>query len=146
MGLIRNGSAQWLGTGLEGSGTLNSPSGVLDDTPYSVSKRFENEDGKAGTNPEELIAAAHAGCFCMALSFQITGAGFTPTRLAADAAIHMRQDGFDWSFEKIVLDLEAEIPEIEEAQFLELANNAKEGCPVSMALSAVPIELNAKLL
>ncbi len=146
MGLIRNGSAQWLGTGLEGSGTLDTPSGLLNDTPYSLSDRFENEDGKAGTNPEELIAAAHAGCFCMALSFQISGAGFTPTRLAANAAIHMRQDGFDWSFEKIVLDLEAEIEGIDEAQFLELANNAKTGCPVSMALGAVPIELSAKLL
>ena len=146
MGLIRNGSAQWLGTGLEGSGTLDTPSGLLNDTPYSLSDRFENEDGKAGTNPEELIAAAHAGCFCMALSFQISGAGFTPTRLAANAAIHMRQEGFDWSFEKIVLDLEAEIQGIDETQFLELANNAKAGCPVSMALAAVPIELNAKLL
>ena len=146
MGLIRKGSAEWKGTGLEGSGTLTTPSRLLDTTPYSLSDRFENEDGKAGTNPEELIAAAHAGCFSMALSFQVAGAGFTPNSLATEATIHMKQEGFDWSFEKIVLNLQADIPGIEEKQFLELANNAKQGCPVSMALSAVPIELNANLI
>ena len=146
MSLKRKGSAQWNGTGLEGSGVLGTPSGVLDSTPYSLSARFENESGEAGTNPEELIAAAHAGCFCMALSFHVGGAGFTPIRLAADAVIHMKQEGVDWSFEKIVLNLEAEIDGIDEAKFIEVATNAKNTCPVSMALSAVPIELNAKLV
>ena len=146
MSLIRKGSAQWLGTGLEGSGELNTPSGVLNKTPYNLSNRFENANGKAGTNPEELIAAAHAGCFCMALSFQIVGAGFTPTRLATEAVIHMKQEGYDWSFESIDLNLEAKIEGITEEKLVELATVAKENCPVSMALAAVPVTLNAKLI
>jgi osmotically inducible protein OsmC len=146
MSLIRKGTAEWFGTGLEGSGELSSPSGVLNKTPYNVSNRFENENGVAGTNPEELIAAAHAGCFCMALSFQIVAAGYTPTRLAAEAVIHMKQEGYDWSFESIDLNLEAQIEGIAEEKLVELATIAKENCPVSMALSAVPITLNAKLI
>ena len=146
MSLIRKGSAEWLGTGLEGSGELNTPSGVLNKKPYNLSNRFENESGVAGTNPEELIAAAHAGCFCMALSFQIVGAGYTPTRLATEATIKMKQEGYDWSFESINLSLEAQIDGITEDKLMELASNAKENCPVSMALSAVPIKLNAKLI
>ena len=146
MSLIRKGTAEWFGTGLEGSGELSSPSGVLNKTPYNLSNRFENENGVAGTNPEELIAAAHAGCFCMALSFQIVGAGYTPTRLATEAVIHMKQQGYDWSFESIDLNLEAEIEGITEEKLVEVATIAKENCPVSIALSAVPIKLNAKLI
>lgn len=146
MSLIRKGTAEWFGTGLEGSGELSSPSGVLNKTPYNVSQRFENENGVAGTNPEELIAAAHAGCFCMALSFQIVGAGYTPTRLATEAVIRMKQEGYDWSFASIDLNLEAEIAGITEDKLVELATIAKENCPVSMALSAVPIKLSAKLI
>ena len=146
MSLIRKGTAEWFGTGLEGSGELSSPSGVLNKTPYNLSNRFENENGVAGTNPEELIAAAHAGCFCMALSFQIVSAGYTPTRLATEAVIHMKQEGYDWSFEGIDLNLEAEIEGITEEKLVEVATIAKENCPVSMALSAVPIKLNAKLI
>ena len=146
MSLIRKGSAQWFGTGLEGNGELNSPSGVLNKTPYNVAKRFENADGKKGTNPEELIATAHAGCFCMALSFQVVGEGFTPTRLATEAVILMKQEGYDWSFERIELNLEAEIEGISSEKLVELATIAKQTCPVSMALSAVPINLNVKLL
>ena len=146
MSLIRKGSAEWSGTGLEGSGELSSPSGILNKTPYNLSNRFENENGVAGTNPEELIAAAHAGCFCMALSFQIVGAGFTPTRLATEAVIHMKQEGYDWSFESIALNLEAQIEGITEEKLVEMATVAKENCPVSMALAAVPIKLTAKLI
>ena len=146
MSLTRKGTAEWFGTGLEGSGELSSPSGVLNNTPYNLSNRFENENGVAGTNPEELIAAAHAGCFCMALSFQIVGAGYTPTRLATEAVIHMKQEGYDWSFEGIDLNLEAEIESITEEKLVEVATIAKENCPVSMALSAVPIKLNTKLI
>ncbi len=146
MSLIRKGTAEWFGTGLEGSGELSSPSGILNKTPYNLSNRFENENGAAGTNPEELIAAAHAGCFCMALSFQIVAAGYTPTRLAAEAVIHMKQEGYDWSFEDIDLNLQAQIEDITEEKLVELATIAKENCPVSMALSAVPIKLNAKLI
>lgn len=143
----RTATAAWHGTGADGSGSLSGPSGVLDNTPYSAAKRFQNEDGKAGTNPEELIAAAHAGCYIMALSFQLSGAGFPPTALRCSATIDMQKgDTGGWSFEKITLNLEAEVPGIEEEKFQELAKAAKAGCPVSKALSAVPIELEAKLV
>lgn len=142
----RTATAAWRGTGADGSGSLSGPSGVLDGTPYSAAKRFQNEDGKAGTNPEELIAAAHAGCFIMALSFRLSGAGYTPTELRCTASIDMDNSSGGWAFEKITLHLEAEVPGIEEAEFLELASAAKTGCPVSKALSAVPMELEAKLV
>lgn len=141
----RTAAAVWHGTGADGSGTLDGPSGVLSGTPYSAKLRFQNEDGKAGTNPEELIAAAHAGCYIMALSFRLSGAGFTPTELRCSATINMDNSSGGWAFEKITLHLEATVPGIDAAQFEELAKAAKEGCPVSKALSAVPIELEAKL-
>ncbi len=145
MSLKRRGTAVWKGTGLEGSGTMSTPSTVLSDTPYSTKLRFENEDGKSGTNPEELIAAAHAGCYCMALSFQLSGAGFTPTKLETNAVLTMEKEGVHWSITKIELNLNAEVDGIGNDQFMELANNAKDGCPVSKALSAVEIVLNANL-
>jgi lipoyl-dependent peroxiredoxin len=141
----RTASAVWRGTGPDGAGELNGPSGVLDNTPYSAKLRFQNEDGKAGTNPEELIAAAHAGCFIMALSFQLTNAGFTPTELNCSATIDMEKGDSGWGFQKITLDLQGAVPGISEEKFLELANAAKAGCPVSKALSAVPVELVARL-
>lgn len=142
----RTASAVWHGTGPDGSGALNGPSGVLSDTPYSAAKRFQNEDGKAGTNPEELIAAAHAGCYIMALSFRLTNAGFKPETLNCSATIDMDNSSGGWTFEKITLELEASIPGLDAAAFQEHALAAKEGCPVSKALKAVPIELNAKLV
>jgi len=142
----RTATATWNGTGAEGSGLLSGPSGVLENTPYSAAKRFQNEDGKAGTNPEELVAAAHAGCYIMALSFQLSDAGFPPKELRCTASIQMEKGDSGWGFEKITLQLEAEVPGIETEKFLELANAAKNGCPVSKALSAVPIELDAKLV
>ena len=143
--MIRKSSAVWNGTGKEGKGVLTSTSGVLNNTPYSFAARFESEDGKAGTNPEELIAAAHAGCFTMALSFQLTGAGFTPTELKTDAAVKVDQVEGGFKITSIKLTLTGQVPNISEEQFLELANAAKEGCPVSQALSAVDISLEAKL-
>jgi osmotically inducible protein OsmC len=143
--MIRKSSAVWNGTGKEGKGVLTSTSGVLNNTPYSFAARFESEDGKAGTNPEELIAAAHAGCFTMALSFQLTGAGFTPTELKTDAAVKVDQVEGGFKITSIKLTLTGHVPNISEEQFLELANAAKEGCPVSQALSAVDISLEAKL-
>lgn len=142
----RTSSAVWNGTGLEGTGALTSSSGVLNETPYSFKARFQNEDGKAGTNPEELIAAAHAGCFAMALSFQLVGAGFTATSLATKATIEMEQVEGGFKFSAIKLTLEGNVPNITEAQFMELANAAKAGCPVSQALATVPISLDAKLV
>lgn len=141
----RRANARWRGTGLDGSGTLTTPSGVLAEQPYSFKLRFQDADGRAGTNPEELIAAAHAGCFAMALSFQLTGAGFPPTELAVDAVIDMAQGDGGWSLTQITLQLEATVPGIGVEQFHTLANAAKAGCPVSKALSAVPIALEATL-
>jgi osmotically inducible protein OsmC len=144
--MIRKANAVWQGTGKEGSGTLTSPSTVLNNTPYSFKTRFENEDGKAGTNPEELIAAAHAGCFTMALSFQLSGANFTPTKLATEASITMVQENGGFKFKSIHLHLEATVPNISEEQFKELADIAKKNCPVSQALSAIEITLSSNLV
>ncbi|WP_423149541.1 OsmC family protein [Rubrolithibacter danxiaensis] len=145
MNMIRRSTAVWNGTGKEGKGTLTSTSGVLQQTPYSFAARFQNEDGKAGTNPEELIAAAHAGCFSMALSFQLVGAGYTPTELQTEAAVKIDQVGEGFEITSIKLTLTGTVPNITEEKFQELAKAAKEGCPVSKALSAAEITLEAKL-
>lgn len=142
----RTASAAWRGTGADGAGTLDGPSGALSGTPYSAAKRFQNEDGKAGTNPEELIAAAHAGCYIMALSFRLSGEGFPPAELRCSATIDMEKGDSGWAFQKITLHLEGEVPGISSEKFMELANAAKSGCPVSKALAAVPIALEAKLV
>ncbi len=143
----RRASAVWNGSGKEGSGTLSSTSGVLDSTPYSFAARFVSEDGNAGTNPEELIAAAHAGCFTMALSFQLGNAGFTADELKTEAVVTVENpDGSGFKIMKIELSLKGKVPGIDKDKFLELANNAKKGCPVSQALSAVEISLSAELL
>jgi lipoyl-dependent peroxiredoxin len=142
----RRATAIWQGNGLEGKGKLSSTSGVLNETPYSTAARFENEDGKAGTNPEELIAAAHSGCYAMALSFGLSGAGFIPTELKVTAAVNIEKMNSHWEITGIHLDLVGNVPGITEAKFLEIANAAKEGCPVSRALRANPITLSAKLV
>lgn len=144
--MIRKANAVWHGTGKEGSGTLTSPSTVLNNTPYSFNTRFVNEDGKAGTNPEELIAAAHAGCFSMALSFQLSGAGFTPTELATEASLRMEQEGGGFKIKSIHLSLTGKVPNITEEKFKELADEAKKNCPVSQALAAIEITLTATLI
>ena len=141
MALKRRATSKWTGSGAQGSGILNGPSGVFENTPYSTKMRFENEDGIAGTNPEELIAAAHAGCFNMALSFQIDGAGFTATELETTATITMDQNGNDYEISGIVLDLKGSVVGMDEAKFKELAEKAKDNCPVSKALRVVPITL-----
>jgi osmotically inducible protein OsmC len=141
----RKSSAVWHGTGLEGSGTLSSTSGVLDHTPYSFAARFKSEDGTAGTNPEELIAAAHAGCFSMALSFQLTNAGFPPNEIKTDAILTLENKDGGFSIVGINLDVTAEVPDIDDAKFQELAKAAKENCPVSKALNAVEISMTATL-
>lgn len=144
--MIRRATAIWNGTGLEGKGSLTSTSGVLQQTPYSTAARFENEDGKAGTNPEELIAAAHAGCFSMALSFQLSGAGFTPDELKTEAAVRIDKVGEAYEVTSIKLTLEARIADISDEQFQQLADAAKRTCPISKALSAVDTSLDAKLV
>ncbi|SEJ51118.1 osmotically inducible protein OsmC [Cyclobacterium xiamenense] len=137
----RKATAVWKGTGLEGSGTLTAPSGFFDNSPYSFKTRFENEDGTQGTNPEEMIAAAHAGCFNMALSFQIAGKDFAAEELDTTATVSLEKVGEGFSITGIVLDLKGKVPGMDEALFTELAEVAKENCPISKALSAVPIEL-----
>lgn len=134
--LKRRGSAVWNGTGAEGSGRLSTFSGALKDQPYSTAMRFQSEDGRAGTNPEELIAAAHAGCFSMALAFQLTGAGFSPDELSTQAVLTMEQEGVHWTITAVRLELQARVPGIDEGKFQELVQAAKSGCPVSKVLNA----------
>ncbi|MEM6378519.1 MAG: OsmC family protein [Bacteroidota bacterium] len=139
----RRATAVWQGDGLTGKGSLSTPSKVFDNTPYNFTARFKNEDGKNGTNPEELIAAAHAGCFNMALSFGLVGAGYVAERLETKAVVTIEQDegSQDFSITSIVLKMNAIVPEISEEKFTELANGAKAGCPISKALSTVPMTL-----
>jgi lipoyl-dependent peroxiredoxin len=145
MALKRNSTAIWRGKGPTGTGTLSTLSGAIKDQPYSANSRFQSEDGKAGTNPEELIAAAHAGCFTMALSFQLTNAGFDPTELKTVATVSMEKQEPGWTITNIHLDVEGQVPGVDAAQFQTLAENAKKGCPISRALSATNITMSAKL-
>jgi lipoyl-dependent peroxiredoxin len=139
--MIRKAKAVWRGTGREGSGNLSTDSGVLADTPYSFRTRFENEKG---TNPEELIAAAHAGCFTMALAFQLQGAGYTPTELVTEAAVTLEPEGQGFRIKRSALTLRAVVPALDDATFTKLASDAEKNCPVSKVLNA-EITLDAKL-
>ena len=127
----RHASASWKGSGLEGKGTLNSSNEFFNNTPYSFKSRFENEDGKMGTNPEELIAAAHAGCYAMALSFAIAEAGFTADELNAKATVSLDkvEDGF--AITNIRLKLTGKVSGMEEAQFMSWLRQLKKvvRCP-----------------
>ena len=142
--MLRTANAVWNGTGRDGTGHLTTPSGVLDSTPYSFKTRFESEDGRAGTNPEELIAAAHAGCFSMALAFQLQQAGYAAEELRTKANLTMEPQGGGFAITAIRLDLQARVPNLDDAKFQELANEAKANCPVSKVLNAT-ITLDAKL-
>ena len=142
--MVRTAKAVWHGTGKDGSGTLDTQSGVLHSHPYSSRTRFEDEEGRAGTNPEELIAAAHAGCFTMQLSFLLSNAGFTPTELATQAAITLGPVDGKQTISKIALSLDAKVPNISNADFQKIAAEAKASCPVSRLLNA-EITLEAKL-
>jgi osmotically inducible protein OsmC len=144
--MIRKSTAEWRGDGLHGKGELTTQSGALHDLPYSFHTRFENEDGKAGTNPEELIGAAHAGCYAMALSFALTEAGHPPAELRVTAGVDISKVEGGFAIKSIALDLEGKVPGIDAAKFQTLAEAAKKGCPVSKALSATPITLTAKLV
>src|SRR2546429_7487460 len=127
----RNASAHWSGTGKEGKGALTTQSRTLSNTPYSFSRRFGDQKG---TNPEELIAAAHAGCFAMALAFALQGAGFTPSRLGVSAAVTLEPEGSGFKISKSALKLEANVPGVSRDQFQKIAEGAKAGCPVSKLL------------
>jgi len=140
--MVRKASAVWKGSLKEGKGTISSESGVLSNTPYSFSTRFENAKG---TNPEELIAAAHAGCFTMALSAQLGNAGITPESLETTASLTLDKLEAGWSITKIHLDVAARIPGVDKAAFDKAAENAKAGCPVSRLLKA-EITMTARLV
>jgi lipoyl-dependent peroxiredoxin len=140
--MIRKAKAVWRGTGRAGTGSLSTDSGVLDQTPYSFRTRFENEKG---TNPEELIAAAHAGCFTMALAFGLQAGGFTPTELTTEAAITLEPEGQGFRISSSALTLRARVPNLDEGTFARIAGDAEKNCPVSKVLKAA-ITLDAKLV
>lgn len=139
--MIRKSSAIWRGTGRDGKGALSSQSGVLADTSFGYKSRFE--DGP-GTNPEELLAAAHAGCFAMAVAFGLQAAGFTATELRSEAAVSLEPDAGGFRITTSALTLRATIPGIDEARFLEIAHSAEQNCPISKVLKA-EITLTASL-
>lgn len=133
-------SAVWNGSVKEGSGKLSTKSGVLNDTQYSFKTRFE--DGN-GTNPDELIAASHAGCFAMAFSLLLGENGFTPNSIETTAEVTMNPE--ELALTSSHLTLKADVPNIEEAKFMEIANAAKEHCPISKVLN-LDITLDAKMV
>lgn len=139
----RKASAVWQGSLKEGNGKISTESGVLKDTAYSFHTRFE--DGK-GTNPEELIAAAHAGCFTMALSGQLTNAKLTPASLETTAEVTMDKTDEGPTVTKIHLTTRAKVPGASKEAFETAANNAKTGCPISRLLKAAEITLDAQLV
>ena len=138
---VRKATAVWTGDLASGKGLMKSASGSFEGA-YSVPSRFAEADG---TNPEELIAAAHAGCFSMALSAGLTKAGFKPDRIETSADVHIEKIGEGFKITKIQLATEASVPEVDDKTFGELAQAAKKGCPVSQALTGVEILLDAKL-
>ena len=140
--MIRKAKAVWRGAGRDGDGDLTTDSGVMSQTPYSFRMRFEDQKG---TNPEELLAAAHAGCFTMALAFQLQTAGYTATQLTTEAAVSLDPDGTAFRISRSALTLRAEVPGLDEETFARLAGVAEKNCPISKALEA-EITLDAKLL
>jgi osmotically inducible protein OsmC len=140
--MIRKARAIWRGTGRTGGGSVSTESGVLAETPYSFRTRFENEKG---TNPEELVAAAHAGCFSMTVAFVLEGAGFTPTELNVEAAVTIEPEGQGFRISRSALTLRAKVPGLDEATFARMAGDAEKNCPVSKVLDAA-ITLDAKLI
>jgi osmotically inducible protein OsmC len=129
----RTASARYEGLGKTGKGHVSSQSGVLDDTPYSFNTRFGDEKG---TNPEELVAAAHASCFTMALSFALAGAGYADGTLETEAAVKLEQDGQGFKVTRSDLTLKASVPGIDPDRFASIAAEAKANCPISKLLNA----------
>jgi osmotically inducible protein OsmC len=141
MAITRTSEARWEGDLKNGNGRIKLGSGTFEGQ-YGFKSRFESGPG---TNPEELIAAAHAGCYSMALSAALSGAGFVPTSIQTSASVMLDKLETGFTITKIILKTQAKIPNIDAAKFQKVAEEAKKGCPVSKALSAVPIELNATL-
>lgn len=142
----RTATAIWKGSLTEGGGTLDTQSGAFDKQPYSFKGRFQDENGKSGTNPEELIAAAHAGCFAMQLSHFLAENGTPADELNAKAVVtYGPAAGGGFEISESALTLVGKVPGIDENKFKELADKAKAGCPVSKALGAIKVSLDAKL-
>jgi lipoyl-dependent peroxiredoxin len=139
----RKAEAEWKGNLAEGSGRLKVGSGAFEG-PYSFKSRFE--EGQSATNPEELLGAAHAGCFTMALIAQLSRAGIKPTRVHTEARVKLEKVGDAFSITQIELINEAEVPGVDDATFQKYATDAKQHCPLSKALAGTEIHLNAKLL
>jgi osmotically inducible protein OsmC len=137
----RTASAQWTGGLKEGKGSVSTSSGAIRELPYSFVTRFED---KPGTNPEELIAAAHAGCFSMALSAKLGNAGMNPQSIRTTATLSMEKLDAGWTVTAVHLDVSAAIPKADKAAFLKAAEEAKAGCPISRLLNA-KITMDAKL-
>ena len=140
--MIRKAVAVWRGNGRSGTGDISTESGVLEKVPYSFRTRFENE---SGTNPEELVAAAHAGCFTMALAFRLQTAGVTATELTTEAAVTLEAEGQGFRINRSALTLRAKVPGLNDATFAEVARDAERTCPVSRLLKA-EITLDAKVI
>jgi osmotically inducible protein OsmC len=140
--ITRKASAEWRGPIREGGGTVKLGSGAFEG-PYSFKSRFE---GGTGTNPEELLGASHAGCFSMALALMLSMAGHPPSRIHTTAKVHLEKTPDGYKISAIDLETEAVVPGLAEAVFMEIADKAKAGCPISKALAAVDIRLAAKLL
>jgi osmotically inducible protein OsmC len=138
---VRKAEAIWEGKLLDGKGTMKFGSGAFEGA-YTFGSRFENA---AGTNPEELIGAAHAGCFSMALSLFLEKAGYSPERIHTAARVHIDKVGEGFKITTVELETEAKVPGMDEKDFLEQAEAAKKGCPVSQALTGTEIKLKAKL-
>src|SRR4051812_34573359 len=138
----RHAEGTWQGDLMSGKGSISSETGSIN-LPYSFKTRFEND--KQGTNPEELVAAAHAGCFSMALSHILASAGHKPTQVKTRADVTLEKVGEGFKITKILLTADAQVPGIDDKTFQELANKAKTGCPISQALAATPIEMKATL-
>jgi len=138
----RTGNAVWEGTLREGTGKVKLGSGAFE-VPYSFASRFESEKG---TNPEELLGAGHGGCFSMALALGLTLTGHAPRRIDITAAVHLGKVGDSYKITSIDLHAEAEVPGIDEQEFLKQAEIAKQGCPISQALDGTEINLQAKLI
>jgi lipoyl-dependent peroxiredoxin len=140
--MIRKAKAVWRGAGRDGGGAVSTESGVLAGTPYSFRTRFENEKG---TNPEELIAAAHAGCFSMTMAFVLQSAGYTPTELNVEAAVTIEPEGEGFKISRSALTLRAQVPGLDQAAFAQMVSGAEKNCPVSKVLNAA-ITVDAKLI
>jgi lipoyl-dependent peroxiredoxin len=140
--MIRKAKAVWRGGGRDGGGTVSTESGALTGTPYSFRARFESEKG---ANPEELIAAAHAGCFSMTMAFVLQGAGFAATELDVEAAVTIEPEGEGFKISRSALTLYAKVPGLDQAAFAQMVSGAEKNCPVSKVLNA-EITVDAKLI